>query len=195
MRHPYKYHRAVDITYAFSFTLDTGMAVIGLLMFGDFVHDEITSNILLSPGYPEALNYFIAICIAIIPLTKVPLNARPIFSTVDILTGLFDPMSIQEPSLANKISRTFIRVVTVVVFVIIAIIFPSFDRIMTLLGAVCCFSICIVLPVAFHLRLFGKELGKGEKAFNWTLIIISSAMAIVSTVFACLPRDFLNGKV
>src|ERR1700760_772317 len=40
MRHPYKYRRAVNITYIFSFTLDSGMAIIGLLMFGDFVHDE-----------------------------------------------------------------------------------------------------------------------------------------------------------
>jgi vesicular inhibitory amino acid transporter len=195
MRHPYKYHRAINITYLFSFTLDSGMAIIGLLMFGDFVHDEITSNILLTPGYPEALNYFIVICIAIIPLTKVPLNARPIFSTIDILTGLFDPKNPQTPSVSKMIGRTVIRVSTVIVFVIIAIIFPSFDRIMTLLGAVCCFSICIVLPLAFHLRLFGHELSKGEKSLNWVLIIVSSAMAIVSTVFACLPRDFLNGKL
>jgi solute carrier family 32 (vesicular inhibitory amino acid transporter) len=194
MRHPYKYHRAVDITYVFTFTLDIGMAIIGLIMFGDSTRDEITSNILLTQGYPEVFSYIMIICIAIIPLTKVPLNARPIFSTIDVLTGLLDPSKIQEPTTWNIVARSLVRILTVVIFVIIAIIFPSFDRIMTLLGAVCCFSICIVLPVAFHLRLFGKDLSKSEKALNWVLIIVSSAMAIVSTVFACLPRDFLNGK-
>lgn len=193
MRHGYKYHRAVDITYIFSFTLDTGMAVLGLLMFGDSVRDEITSNILLTKGYPEALNYIIVICIAIIPLTKIPLNARPIISTVEILTGLIDPTNpYKVSSPANKVSKVAIRLVTLVVFVYIAIIFPSFDRIMTLLGAVCCFSICIILPVAFHLKLFYNDIPPSEKALNWALIVVSSIMAIISTVFACLPAEYLR---
>lgn len=50
------------------------MAVVGLLMFGDGVLDEITSNILTTPGYPKWISIFIVICIAIIPLTKVPLK-------------------------------------------------------------------------------------------------------------------------
>jgi solute carrier family 32 (vesicular inhibitory amino acid transporter) len=193
MRHPYKYRRAVDTTYAFTFLLDLGMAVIGLLMFGDGVHDEITSNILITPGYPRAVSVFIVICIAIIPLTKVPLNARPIVSTIEIMAGLLDPSN-QEPNLANRTARVLVRVVTTVVFVLISIVFPSFDRIMTLLGAVCCFSICIILPVAFHLRLFGKELGYVERVANWVLLIASCIMGLVSTVFACLPRDIPSGK-
>jgi vesicular inhibitory amino acid transporter len=196
MRHPYKYHRAVDTTYLFTFTLDMGMAIIGLLMFGDAVHDEITSNILLTHGYPVALNYIIVICIAIIPLTKVPLNARPIVSTVEVLTGLLDPSRpASEQTWAIIAGKVLVRVVTIVIFVFISIIFPAFDRIMTLLGAVCCFSICIVLPVAFHLKLFGKELTKGQKMLDWSLLIVSAIMAVVSTVFACLPRGFLDGDL
>jgi vesicular inhibitory amino acid transporter len=196
MRHPYKYHRAVDITYLFTFTLDMGMAIIGLLMFGDLVHDEITSNILLTRGYPVALNYVIVICIAIIPLTKVPLNARPIVSTVEVLTGLFNPARPEsEETWAITAAKILIRVVTVALFVFISIIFPAFDRIMTLLGAVCCFSICIVLPVAFHLKLFSKDLSKRQRVLDWSLLIISSLMAVVSTVFACLPREFLDGAL
>ena len=145
MRHPYKYHKAVDVTYIFSFTLDLGMAVIGLLMFGDFVHDEVTSNILLTPGYPKGLNTFIAVCIAIIPLTKTPLNARPIVSTVEVLTGLLHPGFPEvDATPAKAMGRTVVKILIVVVFVLLAIAIPQFDRIMTLLGAVCCFSICIV---------------------------------------------------
>jgi vesicular inhibitory amino acid transporter len=194
MRHPFKYHRAVDTTYAFTFLLDSGMAVIGLLMFGDNVHDEITSNILLTPGYPPSISILIVVCIAIIPITKLPLNMRPIVSTIEVLTGL-NPLSREEPSMGNKISRLIVRLLVVVIFVVLAIIFPSFDRIMTLLGSVCCFSICIILPVAFHLKLFGKELGTGEMILNWSLAVVSTIMAVVSTIFACLPRDVLNGEV
>ena len=50
------------------------MAVVGLLMFGDSVRDEVTSNILLTQGYPKAISYIIVVSIAIIPLTKLPLK-------------------------------------------------------------------------------------------------------------------------
>lgn len=43
-------------------------------MFGQKVRDEITSNILMSKGYPHALSVSIVVFIAIIPLTKIPLK-------------------------------------------------------------------------------------------------------------------------
>ena len=64
MRHPYKYRRGVDISYAFTFTLDLFMACVGLLMYGDGVKDEITRNILLTEGAPEWLSLIIVICVA-----------------------------------------------------------------------------------------------------------------------------------
>lgn len=50
------------------------MAVAGLLMFGDDVRNEITSNILVMTAYPKALSICIVVFIAIIPLTKIPLK-------------------------------------------------------------------------------------------------------------------------
>jgi vesicular inhibitory amino acid transporter len=193
MRHPYKYRRGVDITYIFTYIIDTG-----ILMFGDSVRDEITSNIFLTDGYPKGLSVFIAICIAIIPLTKVPLNARPIVSTLEVLFGL-DTRALATTSSMNGMSglnrgfaKITLRIGTIITFVVIAILFPSFDRIMTLLGSVACFSICIILPLAFHLKLFGKEIGAAEKMMNWALIVVSTIMAIVSTVFACLPKELIG---
>lgn len=198
MRHPYKYRHSVNLTYAFTASLDLGMAVIGILMFGDAVHDEITSNILTTAGYPKALSVIIVICIAIIPLTKVPLNARPIVSTIEILAGLDSRALAQSSSMVGMsgfnrgLLKATIRILAVLVFIGIAIVFPSFDRIMTLLGSVCCFTVCIILPLAFHLKLFGKEIGRTEKITNWVLIVVSTIMAVVSTVFACLPKELIG---
>jgi vesicular inhibitory amino acid transporter len=50
------------------------MAIIGWLMFGDIVSDEITANILTVTDYPQSLSICIIIFISIIPLTKVPLK-------------------------------------------------------------------------------------------------------------------------
>lgn len=50
------------------------MAIIGWLMFGDIVRDEVTANILGVDAYPEPLSVCIIVFIAVIPLTKVPLK-------------------------------------------------------------------------------------------------------------------------
>jgi vesicular inhibitory amino acid transporter len=198
MRHPYKYRRGVDITYMFTYIIDIGMACAGILMFGDDASEEITNNIFRTPGYPAGLSVFIAICIAIIPLSKIPLNARPIVSTLEVLFGL-DTRSMAVSSSLNGMSglnrglfKVSLRIITLVVFVVIAIVFPSFDRIMALLGSVACFSICIILPVAFHLKLFGKVISPGEKALNWALIVFSTILAIISTGFACVPKEMIG---
>ena len=198
MRHPYKYRRGVNITYIFTYIIDVGMACAGILMFGDGVSEEITNNIFRSDGYPQGLSVFIAICIAIIPLTKVPLNSRPIVSTLEVLFGL-DARALAMSSSLNGTSsfnrglfKITLRIVTIIAFVFIAIVFPSFDRIMTLLGSVACFSICIILPLAFHLKLFGKDIGNTEKTLNWVLIVFSTVLAVVSTGFACVPKELIG---
>lgn len=56
------------------FSLDCSMALIGWLMFGDIVRDEVTANILGVDAYPEPLSVCIIVFIAVIPLTKVPLK-------------------------------------------------------------------------------------------------------------------------
>lgn len=94
--------------------------------------------------------------------------------------------------LTRGILRITIRILIIALFVVLAIVVPSFDRIMTLMGSICCFSICIVLPLAFHVKLFGKELSRTEYWGNWVVMAISTVLAIISTVFACLPKDLLG---
>ncbi|KAF2766693.1 vacuolar amino acid transporter-like protein 1 [Teratosphaeria nubilosa] len=198
MRHPYKYRRGVNITYAFTFTLDLFMAVVGWLMYGPTVKDEITRNVLVTEGYPAWISVFIVVCVAIIPLTKVPLNARPIVSTLELFLGL-DPRALSTSTSLTGLSgatrgllKIVIRVVITTLFVLLAILIPEFDTIMSLLGAVACFTICIILPCAFHLKLFGKELSATRRALDWALIVVSSVLAVVSTGFNFVPQERLG---
>lgn len=88
--------------------------------------------------------------------------------------------------------KVAIRILTTVVFVVIAILVPSFDRVMSLLGSVACFAICLILPLSFHLRMFGKTIPKKERMLNWILIVMCTVIAVVSTIFACLPRSLIE---
>jgi vesicular inhibitory amino acid transporter len=149
MRHPYRYPQALKITFSFTYLLDTTTAVAGLLMFGDSVRDEITSNILLETSYPRFLTFLMCLFVAIIPLTKIPLNARPIISTAEVLLGLNQQTVADTPGLVGRSSyfrgmmKIAVRVVTILCFLAISILFPAFDSIMAFMGSALCFTICV----------------------------------------------------
>lgn len=197
MRHPHKFQRAVKITFSFTYLLDAATAVAGLMMFGDGVKDAITANILETTSYPRILTILMTFFIAIIPLTKVPLNARPIVSTLELFTGL-DAHSLSDPALSStqlytySIAKIFIRIAVVIVFVFISIIFPAFDSIMAFMGSTLCFTICVILPLLFYLKIFGKEISLRERVLDWVLIGVCSVMALVGTVWAFLPKSWIG---
>jgi len=175
-------------------------AAAGYSMFGDLVMTEITANILRTKGYPHSLDLLISICISIIPLTKVPLNCRPIISLLDSAAGLNSVSMAQTPAL-NGIS-SYIRgiliivnrIVVIIIFVIIAIVFPEFDSIMAFMGSTLCFTICIILPIMFYLKIFGKEISTRERILDYFLIGVCSILALVGTVFAFLPKSLIGAE-
>lgn len=74
MRHPHKYGRGLKVIFGFVTSVDIAMAVIGYLMYGNATKDEISTNVLTTKGYPEALKVVVEVLIAIVPLTKFPLK-------------------------------------------------------------------------------------------------------------------------
>ena len=135
MRHPAKYIRAINYTYIFTYTLDVAVAIAGYLMFGQDVHDEITSNIFLTAGYPHSIAVCIVVFIAVIPLTKIPLNARPIFVITENLCGL-SAVSMPSggmtgmPQYTRAALKCLTRIATLVVIVVLAVVVPGFDTVM-----------------------------------------------------------------
>jgi solute carrier family 32 (vesicular inhibitory amino acid transporter) len=169
-------------------------------MFGDGVMTELTANIIDTSGYPRVLSIILSIFIAIIPLTKVPLNARPIVSTLEVICGL-DAYSLadSEPltglsSYTRGILKVAIRVFVIVVFVTIAVVFPAFDSIMAFMGSTLCFTICVILPLMFYLKIFGKEVSWKERLLDYFLIVVCSTLATVGTVWAFLPKSMIGAE-
>jgi vesicular inhibitory amino acid transporter len=98
------------------------------------------------------------------------------------------------PGYARGLLRCAIRVLTCVLIIFIAILVPSFSTIMAFLGSALTFSICIILPLSFYLRIFGKEISPAERLLDWVLIVVSSVMAFVGTVWVFLPKDLIGAN-
>ena len=96
------------------------------------------------------------------------------------------------PGYARGLLKCAIRIFVSVVIILIAIFIPSFGTIMAFLGSALTFSICIILPLSFYLRIFGEEISGGEKILDWILIVVSSIMALVGTVWVFLPKDLIG---
>ena len=112
--------------------------------------DEITANILEEMGYPAVTHVLLVALIAIIPLTKVPLTAQPIVTTFEVLFGLRQQAVATEEgrpaglsSASRGVLKAVVRVVTLLVFLAVAILFPAFDSIMAFMGSALCFTICV----------------------------------------------------
>ena len=198
MRHPQKYGRALRYTYIFTYGLDCSMAVLGYLMFGEKVLDEVTANILRSSAYPHALSVVIVTLIAIIPITKIPLSNRPMQDTInkkfyiDLRQMDHKAREISEKSWKHRTARASVGILANVVQVALAIFFPDFDSLMALLGSAFCFTICIILPVGFYLKIFsseGKEIGTLERSVCWSLLLVSTVLSTIGTAFAIIPKD------
>jgi vesicular inhibitory amino acid transporter len=203
MRHPQKYQRAVKYTYIFTYGLDMTMAVLGYLMFGDRTRDEITANILSSTFYPRPLSILITVLISIIPVTKIPLTNRPIMDTVNkkfyIDLRQMDPKARlhSEKSLKHRLGRGSICVLANVAQLGLAILIPDFDSIMALMGSAFCFTICIILPVTFYLKIFNSDdqgISKAERILCWCLALVSTVLATIGTVFAVLPKHKIGAS-
>ncbi|OAA54441.1 Amino acid transporter, transmembrane [Cordyceps fumosorosea ARSEF 2679] len=196
MRHPHKWDKAVTITFSFSYVLDTCLAVVGILMFGDGIRDAITSNILRTEGFPPGLTFFMCVCIGIIPLTKIPLSARPLITTADVIFGLhFEPQQQQQAGSRRWVrdaQRASVRVGVVLVLLAISIVFPAFDSVCAFLGAALCTLISIVLPIAFYLKLFRDEISHVERIVSWVIIIVFSILGLIGTACTFLPKSMVD---
>lgn len=170
-------------------------------MFGDGISDAITSNILRSKGYPQVLTILMCIFVAIIPLTKIPLNARPLITTADVLCGVHDAHTHQPHDNHAASRRTLIirgtirgliRLTVVLVLLLISIAFPAFDSVCAFLGAALCTLISIILPISFYLKLFWKDTTFREQVLLWSLLVLFSILGLVGTVWTFLPKDLIG---
>lgn len=187
MRHPHKFEECLKTTYSITYVTDMSMAVIGFLMFGGAVKDEITKSVLLTTGYPQFTYWLICALMATVPLSKTPLNARPIISIFD------HALHVQDVSQTTGALRwwkstvkVFNRVFVNALFVVIAILFPMFEKIIAFMGAGLCFLLCLILPAVFYMTICKDTITRSEIIVCSVTIFVSSCFSIVGTAAAII---------
>lgn len=188
MRHPEKFKDCLKTTYKITSVVDIGTAVVGFLMFGNAVRDEITRNVLLTENYPHFVYVSLSALMSVIPIAKTPLNARPIISVLDILMGVQGAEHKYEGKRLHfaKFTLFFNRVFINVVFVTVAILFPKFDILIAFLGAGLCFAICLILPCLFYIRICKASIKPWEKLLCYIAIGVSVPLAVLGVGAAAL---------
>lgn len=180
MKTPSKYNRACNIIFSFTWLVDFIMASLGYLMFGNSVTDQVTKSIMLTKDYPRWVSIVICALMGLLPVSKGPLITRPIITMADQITL---PKVTQGKSGNKEFAIKFLnRLVIISISFITSLIFTDFGKIMSFLGSAICFTICIVYPLSFYLKLYYHEISTPIKVCLYIGITTALTFAVMGTV-------------
>ncbi|KAI7872845.1 transmembrane amino acid transporter protein-domain-containing protein [Spinellus fusiger] len=191
MKDQSEYTRMVNWTYSIALITYAGLAVVGYAMFGLETMQEITQNLAMTPGYNLILNKVAVWLIVMTPIAKYGLMMNPIALTWEL--WLMSQPFVEYWCKYHAWRETFLMVlgrICISGFIVyIATVFPGFDRVMSLLGSLFSFSISAIFPLVCYQQIFSRSMSKKESVLVWLLIIVSTAMACVGTVWTFLPSQ------
>ncbi|TFK30607.1 hypothetical protein FA15DRAFT_662607 [Coprinopsis marcescibilis] len=164
MADPSRFDEMIDRAFIIATVIYTAIGAAGYMMFGDSVSDEISIDLLNTPGYSPLLNRMCLWLLVISPLSKFGLNTQPLNTTIEILLGIDTPnfgspeelvskpdaLSISPHGSHIKLKKTLgviQRVTLTVLSVVVSIAVPEFSSMMAFLGSFSAFMLSIVGPV------------------------------------------------
>ncbi|KAF9273592.1 hypothetical protein BGZ68_001368 [Mortierella alpina] len=152
-------------------------ATTGYAVYGDGVLSPIYKN--LPGGTIRSISTII--------ITLHVLLAIPLFLTTFNLQ-IESALKLEHRGLSTKTEwafRAVIRTLSMILVATIALFFPYFGQMMSLLGALSDGMLTFVFPVVFYLKLYGlRRVGKIELVIMVLIVIIGTAGAAIGTVDA-----------
>lgn len=181
MRHSTKYSTCCKSSFSTTFAFDYLIAIIGFLMFGLFCEDSVIKNIMVNPNYPAWVNPLICVFMGLLPISKLPLITKPIVTVYESLLGI--PIKSTEFSILKVIGR-FIFFSGLLA---VSLLFNSFGQLISFLGSLICYTICLTLPFLFYLHFF-KDSSVYIQLLLKVGILIGISGAVLGT-YASLTMD------
>ncbi|KAH0838448.1 transmembrane amino acid transporter protein-domain-containing protein [Lanmaoa asiatica] len=164
---------------------------VGYLMFGNSVSDEISKDLLGTPGYNLTLNKLVMWLLVITPLSKFALSTRPLNIILESMLGLeitSSPVSVEDgkglsPENRQNLTKQFLvaleRIVVAVMSVLVSILIPQFSSLMAFLGSFSAFVICVIGPISAKIAMTGRC-----QWYDAVLLGVSTLMVVWGTFSA-----------
>ncbi|PKU79080.1 amino acid transporter AVT3C [Dendrobium catenatum] len=153
-----KFGRTLGLSMAFISALYASFGAFGYAAFGDDTSDIITTN--LGRGIiPLAVQ--IGLCINL--FFTLPIMMNPVYE-------------VAERWAYGKQYCIWLRWALVMMVCLVTLVVPNFTDFLSLVGSSVCCILGFVLPAAFHLRVFGPEMG-------WIGVVSDGAIIVIGVVF------------
>ncbi|KAI8136681.1 transmembrane amino acid transporter protein-domain-containing protein [Fennellomyces sp. T-0311] len=189
MEDPKKYDKMVDITYVLTISVYVAMAVSGYLMFGSETMQEITQNLAVTPGYHKIFNSIALWLVVITPIAKFALIMNPLNVACELWLQARPTIEAWASNgWKQAMFSAFTRVAVTTALVYIAIVFPGFDRVMSLLGALFSFGISVIFPLMCYQRLYAQSMSVGRSCLNISILAVAISMAATGTAWSFIPH-------
>ncbi|KIJ45124.1 hypothetical protein M422DRAFT_29978 [Sphaerobolus stellatus SS14] len=198
MQNPEEFDGMINWAFGIATAVYGFIGAAGYLMFGDSVNEEISKNILETPGYPAFLNKVTVWMLVIAPLSKFALNTRPLNLTIEIWLGIDNatsqprllrpasPTRKSAETLATSVRNTshpvlmiFERIGLTLMAVLVSILIPEFSTLMAFLGSFSAFMLCVIGPICAKIAIYKKC-----SFFDGTLLFSSIIFTVWGTVAA-----------
>ncbi|XP_038976398.1 amino acid transporter AVT3B-like [Phoenix dactylifera] len=159
-----KFGRTLGLSMFFIAVMYGLFGVLGYFAFGDDTRDIITTN--LGTGVVTVLVQ-LGLCINL--FFTFPVMMNPVYEVV-------------ERWFCGKRYCAWLRWLLVAAVSLAAMLVPNFADFLSLVGSSVCIVLAFVLPAAFHLKVFGMELGWGSVAADLGILVLGLALAVSGTV-------------
>ncbi|RXW18225.1 hypothetical protein EST38_g7607 [Candolleomyces aberdarensis] len=194
---PSQFDNMINWAFGIASLIYAAIGGAGYLMFGNDVHDEISIDLLITPGYSSLVNQICLWLLVISPISKFGLNAQPLNATLEILLGLDTPgfsspeglaakpdelSSITPPGSHVRVKKVLAiiqRIVVTVLTVSVSIAIPEFSSMMAFLGSFTAFMLSIVGPILAKVLIEGRC-----GFFDGMLVFLGIGMAVWGTLAA-----------
>ncbi|EGV65077.1 hypothetical protein PSN45_004972 [Yamadazyma tenuis] len=178
MKHSFKYERSCGISFTFTVIVDYAIALIGLLMFGMECQDVLIKNIMSNDNYPEFVKPCFLIIMGILPMSKMPLLAKPIITTYE---NYFE-LNKEKMTIVDIVKKLSARVLYVVLSLGVSLMVKSFGKVVAFFGSSVCFALCMVFPYLFKLKILKDEISKTETIWLWSGVIFGTVIGALGTL-------------
>lgn len=162
MKQPVLYDTCCNVSFGLTYCLDYLISVVGYLMFGILCEDSIAKNMMKTSRYPAWVQQVVCLFMGILPISKLPLVARPLITVYENFFKLNDFGFIVIKNGKRQEVYTFKRILARVLFYfllfILSIKLLSFGKVIAFLGSAICITVCMTLPFVFYLKLFESEI-------------------------------------